>query len=361
MGIRYDRDSRRATNGPLIFFSDASSEGAFAEEVRGAMVSGLSFYGYRSPNSPMVSFGSSEGYKIGIGEPGFVVGMFDPSFPYITIPYRNGKKEFTSQSFYTMPEESTTFEEYSEEVETAIKDLAGERNRKVVLSRVLIRKESLDIADKFFDLCERFPDSFVFCFSTPVTGCWIGASPELLLEGKPGILSTMALAGTRPSGSLDEWDEKNIEEQHIVVEYISKVFQENGFNPEIEATYTRQSGKIEHICTPISAERNDFRKEKLETLLKELSPTPALCGSPKQFAFEEIKKLEKFDRGCYGGFCGPFHSLEDFSFNVVLRCASVNERQYCIYAGGGITAKSDIDKEWEETEMKISNTFIRKR
>ena len=361
MGIRFDKDSRRATNGPLIFFSDNSSYGAFAEEVRGAILSGLSFYGYRFPGSAMVSFGSSEGYMEGIGEPGFVVGMFDYNLPIITIPYKAAKKEIPV-SLYDIPKRSTTFDEYSEEVESIIRLLKGNPHRKVVAARVILNEESIDIADLFFNLCRRFPEAYIFCFSTPATGCWIGASPELLLEGSHGSLHSMALAGTRPSGTNNSWDIKNIEEQQIVVQYILDVFQTIGLTPQTDNTFTKITGSIEHICTPITAnitmgEDTKFDNKKLEALLKLLSPTPALCGNPKEMAFKEIKILEKFDRGCYGGFCGPFHSINDFTFNVVLRCASVDERKYCIYTGGGITERSVVADEWEETKLKALNTF----
>lgn len=43
MGIRYNRDTHRATNGPMIFFSDPSAEIDLADEIRGAISSQLSF------------------------------------------------------------------------------------------------------------------------------------------------------------------------------------------------------------------------------------------------------------------------------------------------------------------------------
>ena len=78
MGIRYDSGIRRATNGPIIFFSDPSSQEAFAEEIRGAIISNLSFYSYKKPGDLMISFGSSEGYLSGITEPGFVIAPLIP-------------------------------------------------------------------------------------------------------------------------------------------------------------------------------------------------------------------------------------------------------------------------------------------
>ena len=355
MGIRYDRDSRSNINGPLIFFSILHDE-TFEEEIRGAFLSGLSFYAYRFPDDNMFTYGASEGYIEGLDVPGFVIGMFEPEKPLITIPYHDKKNVANPIPLYSMPLKSTSFKDYSHEVEEIIKDLKGAHDSKVVAARVVIKEDSsFDIAEKFYELCTRCPQSFVFCFGTPATGCWIGASPELLLKGKEGKLESMALAGTRKGGTSEAWDEKNIKEQAIVKNYISEIFQKNGLNPIIEDTYTHKAGSIEHICTPIKTKVTE--KIDLGKILKELSPTPALCGYPKDFAYKEILKLENFERGCYGGFCGPFHSTEDFHFNVVLRCASISEKRQCLYAGGGITSKSNVEIEWEETNLKFSNIF----
>ena len=357
MGIRYDKDSHKATNGPMIFFSILKDE-TFEEEIRNAFISGLSFYAYRFPHDTMFSYGSSEGYIEGIGIPGFAIGMFDPNLPFLTIPYNGIKLSQQSDSLYTMPDKSTSFEEYSREVEKIIKDLKENQGSKVVAARVEVRERSIDIAEKFYELNSLFPENFVFCFSTPATGCWIGASPELLLESKEETLNSMALAGTRPAGSNSQWDEKNIKEQEIVTEYILNLFNKHNLSSEVEETYTKKTGNIEHICTPIRGRIADMQDFNLAALLKELSPTPALCGMPKKFALEEIRNLEHFDRGCYGGFCGPFHSLQDFIFHVIIRCASINEKRYCIYAGGGITSCSTVKSEWEESSLKIKNSSI---
>lgn len=356
MGIRFDKDTVRPTNGPMIFFSDPSSELSFSQEIRGAINSGLSFYSYRHPGDLMISFGSSEGFSPGIGTPGFVIGMFDPSLPYITIPYKGTGNCHSDLTSFTIPEISTSFNEYAVEIKEIKETLLKIETGKTVAARVATFDESIDLGATFFELSRKYPEAYVFCFATPATGCWIGASPELLLEGKNGELSTMALAGTRPSGLQQPWDDKNIEEQEMVKDYIVEVFKRNNLSPEVRDTFTKKAGDIEHICTPVTS---SFVRSSLdiENLLRELSPTPALCGAPRNVALELINKCENFSRGCYGGFCGPFHSVDDFLFNVVLRCAAVDERRFCVYAGGGITVKSKTEEEWEETELKL-NTFL---
>lgn len=351
MGIRFNKDTARPTNGPMLFFFNPSAEIDLSEEIRGAISSSLSFYAYRRPGDVMVSFGSSEGVVEGIGEPGFVIAPFDGSRATYTIPYRpSGNMIKSAASPDIVPVKSTTANEHNQEV-NIIKDiLAHNGGGKIVATRVIVEGKRLDIAATFSQLCHSYPSAFIFLFSSPLTGCWIGASPELLLESSQSGLMTMALAGTRPSGTPGMWDNKNMEEQAMVADYIMECLEKHGLNPVAEDTFSRQAGPVEHLCTPISA---SFPPEsQLTHLLADLSPTPALCGLPKDLALDTIIKTEQFDRNYYGGFCGPYQTSEDFSFYVTLRCACLNERRYALYAGGGITSQSDSGDEWNETEMK---------
>lgn len=355
MGIRFNRDSKRATNGPMIFFSDPSAEIDLQDEIRGAIDSRLSFYAYRRPGDMMVSFGSSETIAEGIGVPGFVIAPFHPSATAVTIPWKptcDCKRPYAENA--TFPQKSTTFDEYALEIRK-IKELLGNNpDTKVVASRVACINGNIDVAATFSRLCREYPSAFVFAFATPVTGCWIGASPELLLCGTAGKLETMALAGTRECGKEMEWDVKNTIEQRIVSGYISDCLESNGITPLLGKTFSRPAGGIEHICTPISADiPSDFNADRLRGLLKDLSPTPAVCGYPKDLALDTISRLELHDRGCYGGFCGPYSGPTDFSFYVNLRCAAIESTRYAMFAGGGITSRSSENEEWTETELKM--------
>ena len=332
----------------------------FEIEIGRVFLSGSSFFAYRYPGDTEFHYGISEGYLEGIGTPGFVIGMFSPYKPIITIPYHHDLKTQNPVSkLYRMPEKSTTYEEYSREVEGIIAAINAWEGKKVVAARVIVEDSAVNVPERFYELCQRFPDAFVFCFATPATGCWIGASPELLLEGKNGIIGSMALAGTRAAGTAEPWDEKNKEEQKIVVDYISDIFHRNGLISKIGDNFTKKAGLVEHICTEIMGIRDgglgigDWGW--LERLLRDLSPTPALCGYPKDFALNEIRRYEHFDRGCYGGFCGPFQSVDDFRFNVVIRCAAIAGGRQVTYVGGGITGKSEVAEEWKETEIKYQS------
>ena len=136
----------------------------------------------------------------------------------------------------------------------------------------------------------------------------------------------MALAGTRKAGSQECWDIKNIEEQSMVTEYIKGIMQKHNLHTETSPTFNKIAGKVEHICTPLTAiSRTLSPPDTLSAILHDLSPTPALCGTPREVALEIINENEHFKRGCYGGFCGPYRSPSDFTFYVNLRSALTEE------------------------------------
>ncbi len=355
MGLIFDKHSHVTPTGEVILFTNPEGGIELTGNIRGAIDSRLSLYAYRAPGDYTVSFGISEGFLEGIGEPGFVISPFLPGKSQLTIPFSNRCRNIGSpDNSYKFPSESTTREEYEAEVENLKEAIAQAGGGKIVAARVLVSNVYTDPVRAFSTLCQRYRNAFVFLFSTPATGCWIGASPELLLTSLNGHLETVALAGTKKSGSSEKWDSKNLEEQRMVTEYICDCFRRHGLSPEAGDLATVSAGPVEHLCTPVSAQCSIGETGELSSLLHDLSPTPALCGMPREMALEAILKNETFERGCYGGYCGPFRSIRDFRFNVVLRCAMVESKRIACFAGGGITRLSDPEKEWLETEMKLS-------
>lgn len=279
-----------------------------------------------------------------------------------------------SFSSFNITGESTTKTQHCNEVENIISELKGNEFEKTIACRRICGKDNIDIKQSFLNLAEKLPSAFIFLFITPLSGCWIGASPEMLLKSNGNIVETYALAGTRPMSKSDSkvhtidydsskndfmdnpWDDKNIKEHRIVAEYIGEIFKKWQLDPTFSDLSTRKAGNVEHIFQAIKAEfKPDFDIDfNLTKFLAEFSPTPALCGMPKDKSLTRICKLENFDREYYGGFCGVFEDIKDFSFYVILRSLKFNSTKWCFFAGGGITAHSSPGKEWEETELKLS-------
>ncbi len=244
-----------------------------------------------------------------------------------------------------------------------IQDMLASTDRgKMVLARCIETSGSVSSRDMFHRLCRAYPEAFVFNFHIPEFGEWIGATPELLLECSGGTLRTMALAGTRPrsAGGADQtsWDEKNLEEQQMVTDYIVSLFHANGLKAECGRKHTQGAGPVEHICTPVRA-RMPQEGWEMERFLQQLSPTPALCGSRKELAMETLSGLEPVDRRLYGGWCGPVSSAGNFHLFVNLRSGTfLKDGRLRLYSGSGITLLSDPEEEWKETDRK-ARTLLR--
>lgn len=334
-----------------------------------AFTSGLNFFCYRLPGETEIHFGASGRIIPDISEDAYVVVPFDNNPDGIfSIPCDITASTLLSSDcypkemrndrsgLYPFPESSTTKEQHREEILSFKSIINGNENHKIIAARVICGDECIDIAGTFKELCKSYPEAFIFLFNASPSGCWLGASPETVLSCINGRLSAMSLAGTRKSDSSEDkpWDEKNIREQRIVTEFIADLFKRRGLKTEISDTFTHKAGPVEHICTIIEANDPEATSADRKSLLLEMSPTPALNGFPADTAFLAINEMEGNQRGYYGGFSGWMTDRNNFRFFVNLRSMRIESHRWCIYAGGGITAASEPEKEWEETEIKAS-------
>lgn len=286
----------------------------------------------------------------------FVVHPFSPDSPVYCFPVKRTMEcipaDVLALNSEGQPPASTSFEIYDLYIGAIREFIGDDLHRKVVASRRLTVDCRLHPQELFEKLCVSYPHAFVFFISCPMFGSWIGASPELLLARKGDVLSTVALAGTRPAGSRVPWDRKNLLEQAMVTEFIADNFARFAIPYHVGDLVSVAAGPVEHLQTSISAMMD--ASLPLDDLLLQLSPTPALSGYPRREAVDLILGIEKDSRQLYGGFMGMRTPDGDFRFNVVLRCAKLWPGAATLFAGGGITALSSSYDEWEETERKFS-------
>lgn len=248
---------------------------------------------------------------------------------------------------------STTFHEYLDRVVPLIVEMRDDGSKTVVSRLICAAGESpVEVASRYF---AELPATFRYLCYTPQTGIWLGATPELLCEYSPAtrVMKTMSLAGTRAAGCAEEWDAKNIAEHNYVTEFIKSVLQPRCAGLLISAPYALRFGAIEHLCEAIEARGVDDAGGIVATL----SPTPAVCGTPRPLALGRIAEVESHSRHCYGGWIGigaPGRS----ALYVNLRCALAGRQRegytYNIYAGGGVTGQSDATAEWCEADAKAA-------
>ena len=230
------------------------------------------------------------------------------------------------------------------------------RFKKLVLSRPAFCpiNESFSPLETFVKACNDYPRMMIYLCHTPVTGTWLGSTPEIILSGSSQSWKTVALAGTLPivdGVEPAEWSDKNKEEQAIVAEYIRKIIKKHGTKMTEKGPYTARAGQLVHLKT-------DFLFQLKETgflgnLLKELHPTPAICGLPKEEAYQFILSNEGYDRRYYSGMVGWLDPKGQTDLYVNLRCMEIRSTEVKLYAGGGILPSSEVRSEWEETTQKM--------
>lgn len=242
--------------------------------------------------------------------------------------------------------------EYIRSVEKAVTSFDPGHFSKVVLARnkVIRKPRDFDPFDLFERLCDHHPHAFRYLLWHPLTGMWIGASPELLLEVNGAELKTMSLAGTI-YGHNKEWTEKEYTEHNIVTDYIKDQLRSVDVRDmRVSETQTVSAGNIKHLQTDIFAHAANTGTEDL---VAKLHPTPAIAGFPTEEALDFLNKNEKLNRSYFAGYVG-LRGENSARLFVNLRCMRVYRNELEFYAGAGITYDSDPESEWEETERKIA-------
>ena len=236
--------------------------------------------------------------------------------------------------------------------------------RKIVLARCADESTACPLAPEelFFRACQRYPRLFISLVYTSLSGYWLTATPEILLENDGPQWRTIALAGTmkleadqlQGEGETVTWSTKNIQEQRYVATYLTECLERFTGDFREEGPRTVRAANLVHL-------RSDFTFTLPDSLhvgdlLQVLHPTPAVCGLPKQDAFRFITHNEHTPRRYYSGFMGPLSicsPLPSTHLYVSLRCMNIEGCQYHLYAGGGLLKDSILEQEWLETEAKL--------
>lgn len=265
-----------------------------------------------------------------------------------------------------IPEE-VEHDDYINQLDVILDNICEGKFEKVVLSRVKIVQGSFipNLAEIFSLLCKSYPNAFIYIFNAG-PHLWLGATPEPLLKAKNGTMQTVSLAGTRPYNeqnlNIGAWNSKERLEQEYVTRFIASVLSHfNLKDIDLQGPYTKKAGNLLHLRTDFSFHSEEII-DKLGAFLKELHPTPAVCGMPRHDSLELLQRLEKHQREYYAGFLGPIGLNDRLALFVNLRCMKVLTENLALFVGGGITADSVPEDEWLETEMKAETllSVIRK-
>jgi isochorismate synthase len=322
---------------------------------------------------------------------GFLVGAFDPILDKQFFPseflLRQDKDtlqvvQAPPSINWNVPEETplrwhvrkgskvlnTTSVDFLQNVEQALHAIEAGWLEKVVPSRIkeVELNPNLDLIQLFHSLAERYPHALISLVSSPATGTWLGATPELLVsQSQEGVFKTVALAGTQPfvaGADLKKttWTQKDIEEQALVSRYIINCFKKIRLREyEEHGPRTYRAGNLLHLKTDYVVDTRATHFPQLASvMLKLLHPTSAVCGMPLEPALQFLRSHEPHARELYAGFLGPVDVSGSTDVFVNLRCMQWLGNRARLYAGAGVTADSDPAAEWNETEMKM-NTILK--
>lgn len=314
---------------------------------------------YRFPNKQKIYFLKGEAQLVTTFEDiddGFVVQSFDNKKKFVIT---KAKIDLDFENLRSTSIANSTQSQFADFVTKIKKAITDKTLEKVVAARVYAQKKPTIFHPlDFFKQVLSYKEAFVSFVFIEGEACWIGATPELLLKTTDKNIETYSLAGTLRE-RLD-FSAKEIEEQDIVTRYITSLL---ATLPSLKKS-TLQSkiianGSLNHLLTIIKARKK--KKIHWSSLANKLHPTPAVGGFEKEKAIQFIHQNEQFERRFFSGFLGEIKKGNAKLF-VNLRCVEITQSQLLFYAGCGITADSDIKKEWQETnhKMDVLRKFLKK-
>lgn len=256
-----------------------------------------------------------------------------------------------------------TEEQWATRVAQAIAKIDKSEIEKVVLARDLIATTTspIDVRPILGKLAENYPSTWVFS----VDGL-IGATPELLLRLSRGMVTSRVLAGTIPKTGDDARDlalsaslarsSKDLEEHEYAVRSVAEALEPFCSSTNVpDAPFVLHLANVMHLATDVTGALIESKKNvDAFSILKSLHPSAAVCGTPRNFAFDVIDEIEGMNRGRYAGPVGWIDARGDGELGIALRSGQVTGNRIRIFAGCGIVAGSDPLVELAESNAKFS-------
>lgn len=194
----------------------------------------------------------------------------------------------------------------------------------------------------------------------------LSASPERFLQVHGKHVETRPIKGTRPrSLNADEDANNAIELQNspkdraenlMIVDLlrndISKVCEAGSVRAD-NLFALESFANVHHLVSTVTGKLAEG-KTAID-LLRACFPGGSITGAPKLRSMEIIEELEPNRRGLYCGSIGYIGFDGNMDTNIAIRTAIYSHDEIRFYAGGGIVADSELDKEHRETLDKASS------
>jgi para-aminobenzoate synthetase component 1 len=106
------------------------------------------------------------------------------------------------------------------------------------------------------------------------------------------------------------------------------------------------------VSSEIGGDLQDDYANFIGTILVSLLPAGSISGAPKKKTIQIIRDAEKTSRGYYTGVFGYFDG-RNLDSAVMIRFIEKEGKEFFYRSGGGITAQSEAEKEYQEAIDKI--------
>lgn len=214
-------------------------------------------------------------------------------------------------------------------------------------------------------LREISPAPFMAYMSLPAYKVLSG-SPERFLQVTNQHIETRPIKGTRPRADDVIQDAANAQElvesikdqaeNLMIVDLLRNDISKSCEVGSVKASnlFSLQSfANVHHLVSTVTGTLS-ADKTPID-LLQGCFPGGSITGAPKLRAMQIIEELEPHRRGLYCGSIGYIGFDGNMDTNIAIRSMVYVNDEVSFYAGGGIVADSEMDKEYKETWDKASS------
>lgn len=191
-------------------------------------------------------------------------------------------------------------------------------------------------------------------------------SPETFVRIRNGRIFSYPMKGTLDASiphaeEILMADQKEAAEHATIVDLIrndlSRVASEVRVDKYryVDVLHTNK-GDILQTSSEISGKLPSDYMQHLGDILDAQLPAGSITGAPKTKTMEIIQEAEDYQRGFYTGVMGICQNGE-LNSAVMIRFVEKDVNSLFFKAGGGITSKSDCQKEYEEVLQKVYLPF----
>ncbi|WP_125079091.1 aminodeoxychorismate synthase component I [Mycobacterium sp. P7213] len=190
-------------------------------------------------------------------------------------------------------------------------------------------------------------------------GAMASLSPELFLRRRGQVVDSSPIKGTLPlyaRPSALRASTKDVAENIMIVDLVRNDLGRVAITGTVtvpELLAVRPAPGVWHLVSTVSARLPE--QLAMAELLDATFPPASVTGTPKHRARQLLSEWEPARRGAYCGTVGLASPVAGCELNVAIRTVEFDAAGGAVLGvGGGITADSDVDAEWQECLHKAA-------